>query len=414
MPTAPTIQTQQGPSESFNADSTAHNITITTLTNGILIIHCAFNGGTPQTPTVDASTTGVTLLAEQLMPSPNGGWGVRTYYKIAPGTGTKAISFQSTGATSVALISEAYNNVHPTIPFGTPVKSSGSNTATLSANVATAVGYVVIDVVQWLASGHRRTATVGAGQTARNNGSGNTHGFATSDETATGTTTTMSWTLTSSATPTYPNETPTWAGIAVVLNGFDNVLSGALSAAGTTSPAFVGNWRSGQPFTMQGSSPTTFVGVAYIPPVQRNYMSKGNTFETDILGLIFNATAIANLAINATASPLTNLFVALHTADPGEAGDQTTNETAYTGYARQSVARTGAGFVVSAGTVAPANNIDFPVCTASPGTTITHASIGVAVSGASKILYSGPISPQIAIAVGVIPRLTTASLVTED
>ncbi len=48
-------------------------------------------------------------------------------------------------------------------------------------------------------------------------------------------------------------------------------------------------------------------------------MSKGNTFENDLLKLIFNATAIANIADNAGSSPLTNLYVSLHTADPGEA-----------------------------------------------------------------------------------------------
>ena len=69
-------------------------------------------------------------------------------------------------------------------------------------------------------------------------------------------------------------------------------------------------------------------------------MSKGNTFENDLLGLIFNGTAIANLADDAATSPLTELYVSLHTADPGEAGDQTTNECAYTSYARVAVART--------------------------------------------------------------------------
>jgi hypothetical protein len=48
-------------------------------------------------------------------------------------------------------------------------------------------------------------------------------------------------------------------------------------------------------------------------------MSKGNTFENDLLKLIFNATAIANLADNASSSPFTNLYVSLHTSDPGEA-----------------------------------------------------------------------------------------------
>ena len=78
-------------------------------------------------------------------------------------------------------------------------------------------------------------------------------------------------------------------------------------------------------------------------------MSKGDTFENDLLKLIFNATAIANLADNAATSPLTNLSVALHTADPGEGGTQATNETAYTGYARVSVARTSGGWIRATG-----------------------------------------------------------------
>lgn len=143
-------------------------------------------------------------------------------------------------------------------------------------------------------------------------------------------------------------------------------------------------------------------------------MSKGNTFENDLLKLIFNATAIANMADNAAASPLTNLYVSLHTADPGEAGDQTTNETAYTGYARVAVARTSGGFTVSANSVSPVANIDFGECTASPGAAITHFAIGTASSGAGKLLYSGTVSPNITMAAGVIPRLKTTSTVTED
>lgn len=143
-------------------------------------------------------------------------------------------------------------------------------------------------------------------------------------------------------------------------------------------------------------------------------MSKGNTFETDILGLIFNGTAIANIADNAATSPLTQLFVALHTADPGETGTQSTNETAYTGYARVAVNRNSGGWTVSAGSVSPTANIDFGQCTALPGAAITHASIGVASSGATKILYKGALSASITMAVGVIPRIATGSTITED
>lgn len=140
-------------------------------------------------------------------------------------------------------------------------------------------------------------------------------------------------------------------------------------------------------------------------------MSKGNTFESDFLKLIFNATAIADLARDA-AAPATTLTVALHTADPGEAGDQTTSETAYTNYARQTVARTTGGWTVTNNSVSPVANIDFPECGATPGGAITHFSVGTGVS--NKLLYSGTVSPNITMATGVVPRLKTTSTITED
>ncbi len=142
-------------------------------------------------------------------------------------------------------------------------------------------------------------------------------------------------------------------------------------------------------------------------------MSKGNTFENDWLKLVFNATAIANIADNAASSPLTNLFVAAHTADPGEAGDQTTSEATYTSYARATVARTSGGWTVTANSVSPVSAISWPACTGGTNT-ITHFSVGVATSGASKILYSGTVTPNISVSTGVTPQLTTASTVTVD
>lgn len=142
-------------------------------------------------------------------------------------------------------------------------------------------------------------------------------------------------------------------------------------------------------------------------------MSKGNTFENDLLGLIFNGDAIANLADNAGTSPLTELYVSLHTADPGEAGDQTTNECAYTSYARVAVARTSGGWTITDNSVSPAANIDFPA--AIGGTeTATHVAIGTASTGTGKILYSGAITPNISISTGVTPRIGTGSTITED
>jgi hypothetical protein len=98
----------------------------------------------------------------------------------------------------------------------------------------------------------------------------------------------------------------------------------------------------------------------------------------------------------------------------GEAGDQTTNEIAYTGYARVAVSRAGAAWTVTANSVSPASNIDFGEMTGGAGGTVTHFAAGASASGAGKLLYSGTVTPNISVTTGVIPRLTTATAVTED
>lgn len=143
-------------------------------------------------------------------------------------------------------------------------------------------------------------------------------------------------------------------------------------------------------------------------------MSKSDAFENSLLKLIFNAVAIANLADNAASSPLTNIYVSLHTADPGETGTQATNEAAYTGYARIALVRTSGGWTVTANSVSPAAAVNFGACTASPGSPITHMGVGALSAGAGTLFYSGAISPNITMANGVTPQLTTATTITED
>lgn len=142
-------------------------------------------------------------------------------------------------------------------------------------------------------------------------------------------------------------------------------------------------------------------------------MSAGNTFENDLMKLIFNATAIANLADNASSSPLTNLYVSLHTADPGEAGAQNTSEVGYTSYARVAVARTSGGWTVTSNSVSPAAAITFPAGTGGSGTA-THFAVGTASSGAGKLLVSGTVTPNITCGNGITPELTTATVITVD
>ena len=140
-------------------------------------------------------------------------------------------------------------------------------------------------------------------------------------------------------------------------------------------------------------------------------MSKTNAFENSILALIFNATAIADMAENDTSSPATTLTVSLHTADPGETGDMTTNEATYTSYARVTVNRNSGGWTVTGNSVSPTANIDFPTATGG-SETITHVGIGSGVS--DNLMYKGALTPTIAVSNGVTPRVTTASTITED
>jgi len=145
-------------------------------------------------------------------------------------------------------------------------------------------------------------------------------------------------------------------------------------------------------------------------------MSKSNIHETDYLKLIFNNTTMA-LVGDATgivgSTGAGSLYFSLHTADPGEAGDQTTNEVTYTSYARVAVARTTGGFTVTGNAAALVAKVTFPAGTGGTGTA-THWGIGASSSGVGKLLYKGAISPNIVCGNGVTPELTAGTVVTED
>lgn len=142
-------------------------------------------------------------------------------------------------------------------------------------------------------------------------------------------------------------------------------------------------------------------------------MTKTNNWENSLLLLLFNATATTNVADNAASSPLTNLYVSLHTSDPGETGTQSTSECNYGSYARVAVARSGSGWTVTANSVSPVAAINFPEATSGTNTA-THFGVGSLSSGSGVLYYKGAISPNISITSGVTPSLTTATAITED
>lgn len=144
-------------------------------------------------------------------------------------------------------------------------------------------------------------------------------------------------------------------------------------------------------------------------------MPKSTLTCNSVLALIFNATTWNLIAENDTTSPATNLYLSLHTADPGVGNDQTTNETAYTNYVRIAVARTTGGWDVPAsGATANAALAQFAQCGVT-GATLTHVAIGTGSSGAGTVLYAGALSSSLAVANGIQPQFAAGALdVTES
>lgn len=120
-------------------------------------------------------------------------------------------------------------------------------------------------------------------------------------------------------------------------------------------------------------------------------MSFFNSAESSLWSLLFNNTAFANLG-DATglrgSSAAGSLYVSLHTADPGEAGDQSTSEAAYTGYSRVAVERSADGWTVANNQVSNTAQVQFGEVTAG-SETITHFVIGGESAGAGTPVLRG-------------------------
>lgn|SRR5574343_788468 len=139
-------------------------------------------------------------------------------------------------------------------------------------------------------------------------------------------------------------------------------------------------------------------------------MPKSTPTCNSIVNLMYRATAWANVADNAGTSPFTNVYVSLHTANLTAAtNQQTENETAYTNYARQAVARSTGWDAASGGATANSATISFPQCGAS-GATLTHVASGTAVSGAGTVWHYGALNSSLAVSSGITPQFATGAL----
>lgn len=142
----------------------------------------------------------------------------------------------------------------------------------------------------------------------------------------------------------------------------------------------------------------------------------GTAAKTALLKLILQNVAWANVGDAAGLQPSTvagNVYVALHTADPTAAGDQSSGEATYPGYARVAVPRSAAKWGVAGGIAQNLDDIVFAICGAiGAPQAITHFSIGLASAGAGVIIGSNALPSTLLVSQNIIPELLAGALTT--
>lgn len=140
-------------------------------------------------------------------------------------------------------------------------------------------------------------------------------------------------------------------------------------------------------------------------------MGIGANTRAAILDLVFLASAWADYAQNDGSSPEADISFALATADYTSSGTMSSNETTYTSYNRQDIARSGSGFTRTANSISPNADINFPLGTGGSGT-ITHFACGHTWTGGGEpTLWYGTVTPNLTVGSGIKPILLAASTV---
>lgn len=146
-------------------------------------------------------------------------------------------------------------------------------------------------------------------------------------------------------------------------------------------------------------------------------MTISNTYEAAILANLYQNADIPGLgdATGVRGSVVAGTIkVALHSADPGDAGSQSTNEIAYTGYARATIARSTGTITLSGSSPTQIANtavVSWPMCTGGTDTA-THFSFG---DDDGDIIHSGALNAPLLIANLITPTAAAGALVaTQD
>jgi len=141
-------------------------------------------------------------------------------------------------------------------------------------------------------------------------------------------------------------------------------------------------------------------------------MSMTNAAEQALLDLLFLNTDWANIGDAAglqNSAAAGSFHISLHSADPGEAGNQSTSEISYTGYARVGVARTAGGWTRTTSTIANTALVQFGQCTGGTATA-THFGIGTDSTGTGNLLLKGALNASLSISNGIQPQFAAGAM----
>jgi hypothetical protein len=140
-----------------------------------------------------------------------------------------------------------------------------------------------------------------------------------------------------------------------------------------------------------------------------------NLAEDDLLDLLFTNIAFPNVGDAGGLQPSTaagSWFASLHTGDAlsDTSTQQTDNEADYTGYGRQGIARSAAGWTVNAGTADNDALIQFGEMTAGASDTITDVGLGFASTGNGVLHFWGQVASDLVVNNGVNPQFAAGAL----
>ncbi len=140
-------------------------------------------------------------------------------------------------------------------------------------------------------------------------------------------------------------------------------------------------------------------------------MPATDTLEDEILNLLFLNDDFDNIGDAAGIQGSTaagNLELSLHTGTLTDASNQNTTEAAYTSYTRVDVARSGAQWTVTSGTVTNDATISFPAAT---GGSETETDFGIGSDiVANELWIYGALTSSLAVSSGITPEYAAGDL----